>query len=184
MALLSLGVSVNAGVVNPIKSKSSKILVVGAGPGGVHMAAQLTKLGYKDITILERSHRVGGKSYAIYLDKDGKECEQVKDPKTGYVDTQSCVAHEMGTCYLHNGYTLVRNLVYEYGLTPEISPENRAIFSKYTASPLESQAMGDFLTSVIMEVVKSGKVKLPYWVPSSESLQVIWVLTDNVGRYK
>ena len=44
------------------KSKSARIGVVGAGPGGTHMAWLLKRAGYKDVTILEKTDRVGGKS--------------------------------------------------------------------------------------------------------------------------
>ena len=39
--------------------------IVGAGPSGIHMALKLKKLGYQDITIFEKTGRVGGKSYDI-----------------------------------------------------------------------------------------------------------------------
>ena len=41
--------------------KSSKIAIIGAGPSGVHMAYSLKMKGFKDVTILERSDRIGGK---------------------------------------------------------------------------------------------------------------------------
>ena len=41
--------------------KSSKIAIIGAGPSGVHMAYSLKLKGFKDVTILERSDRIGGK---------------------------------------------------------------------------------------------------------------------------
>ena len=46
------------------KSKSSKIGIVGGGVSGVHMAYSLKKLGYKDVTIMEKSNRLSGKAYA------------------------------------------------------------------------------------------------------------------------
>lgn len=44
------------------KCKQSKIGIVGAGPSGTHMAWLLKRAGYSDITILEKTDRVGGKS--------------------------------------------------------------------------------------------------------------------------
>ena len=76
---------------------TARIGIIGAGPAGIHAAATLKSLGYNNITILERSHRIGGKSYTIYRDHDGNECTQQQDPVTGLVDTSSCVAFEMGT---------------------------------------------------------------------------------------
>ena len=43
------------------KCLSSKIGIVGAGPSGVHMAYELKQKGFTDVTILERSNRIGGK---------------------------------------------------------------------------------------------------------------------------
>ena len=40
---------------------SSRIGIVGAGPSGVHMAYSLKKMGFTDVTLLERSDRIGGK---------------------------------------------------------------------------------------------------------------------------
>ena len=42
-----------------------KVCIVGAGPSGIHMALKLKKLGYDDVTIFEKSGRVGGKSYDV-----------------------------------------------------------------------------------------------------------------------
>ena len=47
------------------KSYEDKIGIVGAGPAGIHMATLLKEIGFKDITVFERSCRIGGKSYTI-----------------------------------------------------------------------------------------------------------------------
>ena len=113
----------------------------------MHMAAQLQKFGYKP-TIFEKTSRLGGKSLTLYRDVNTNEpCVQETDSFTGITDTESCIAHEMGTCFLHNGYGAVRDLIAEYNLTPEISPEGRAMFSEYAEDELHSQEMGDFITS-------------------------------------
>ena len=39
------------------------ICIVGAGPSGIHMAVTLKEKGFTDITIFEKTKRVGGKSY-------------------------------------------------------------------------------------------------------------------------
>ena len=59
------------------------IAIVGAGPAGVHMAYLLKKKGFKDVTLLERRSRPGGKSYTI--DYRG-------------------APHDMGTVYLSPDY--------------------------------------------------------------------------------
>ena len=41
----------------------SQVCIIGAGPAGIHMALKLKKLGHTDVTMFEKSGRVGGKSY-------------------------------------------------------------------------------------------------------------------------
>ena len=150
------------------------------GPAGVHMASRLKQLGYTKTTILERSDRVGGKSLTLYLNETG-ECTQQKDP-TGKVDTASCVAHDMGTCFLHNGYHTIRDLMDEYGLTTVVAPEGRAMFSHYAKDFLSSQSMQEFVTSSIMDGVRKGKIKVP-WFAFSEKLKVLGALITAVKQY-
>jgi hypothetical protein len=47
--------------VNGPNGKDSRIGIVGAGAGGVHMAYHLKQKGFTNVTILEKSNRVGGK---------------------------------------------------------------------------------------------------------------------------
>ena len=42
-----------------------KVCIVGAGPAGLHMAVELRDRKYSNITILEKSNRVGGKCYDV-----------------------------------------------------------------------------------------------------------------------
>ena len=49
----------------PGPSPSDKVCIVGAGPAGLHMALLLKRRGYSDLTIYEKTGRVGGKSYDI-----------------------------------------------------------------------------------------------------------------------
>ena len=44
-----------------------RVCIVGAGPAGVHMSLKLKKMGYKNVTIFEKTARVGGKSYDVNL---------------------------------------------------------------------------------------------------------------------
>lgn len=154
------------------------------------MASRLKQLGYSNVTLLERTHRVGGKSFTIYRDANGQDCEQTStcnvDTKNCTVDTESCTAFEMGTCFLHNGYHTIRDLVREYKLTPEVAPEGRAMFSHHAKDKFSSQDMGDFVTSSIMELVNSGVVKRT-WILSqlakSDTLTVMDALTSAVKKY-
>jgi len=180
----SFGSLVDAGKHQPF-SKDARLVIVGAGPAGIHMASRLRKLGYSNVTILEREHRVGGKSYTMYRSVMGSgDCTQAKDKDTGVVDTENCIAHEMGTCFLHNGYHTVRDLNNEYGLTPEIPPEGRAMFSHYAEDQWSSQEMSDFITSAIMAGIEDGSIKRSWWVPKfSETLTVMDSLTTAINKY-
>ena len=60
-----------------------RIAIVGAGPAGIHMALMLKRKGFKDVTILEKTGTLGGKSWTI--DYRG-------------------AANEMGTVYLQPDY--------------------------------------------------------------------------------
>ena len=44
------------------------VCIVGAGPAGIHMALSLKDRGYKDVTILEKTDRVGGKIKDVKFD--------------------------------------------------------------------------------------------------------------------
>lgn len=80
-----------------LPKKADRVAVIGAGPSGLHMAHVLrNKLGIKDITILERSKRFGGKTVTI-------------DSQTHPGE----VVHELGTCYLHPAYFAVRAYMQE-----------------------------------------------------------------------
>jgi len=66
--------------------KTDRIVILGAGPAGIHMAYELKRRGFSHITILEREDRVGGKSYTLPDDRNPQ------------------IVHEMGTCFLHPLY--------------------------------------------------------------------------------
>ena len=164
----------------PPFKKSDRIAIVGAGPAGVHMASRLKQMGYTKTVLFERSDRVGGKSLTLYLNDTG-ECIQQKD-KTGQMDTKSCVAHDMGTCFLHNGYHSIVDLVNEYNLTTTVAPEGRAMFSHFAKDSFSSQSMQEFVTSSIMDGVKKGTIKVPRYAFTTE-LKVLGDLISAVKQY-
>jgi len=51
-------------------NKDSRIIIVGAGPSGVHMAHLLMRNGYTNVTVLEKDAEVGGKSNTYYYEYD------------------------------------------------------------------------------------------------------------------
>lgn len=65
------------------KSLSDDIAIIGAGPSGIHMAYLLKEKGFKNVKILERTNRLGGKSTSIK-----------------YRGT----IHELGTVYISKDY--------------------------------------------------------------------------------
>lgn len=74
---------------------SPRIGIVGAGPGGLSLARLLTERGFADITVLEKNARVGGKSLTVHHEGIG---------------------HEMGTCYVADGYVTTKRWMKEAGL--------------------------------------------------------------------
>jgi predicted NAD/FAD-binding protein len=75
--------------------KKSRIGIVGAGPAGLSLAKLLREKGYKNITLLEATERVGGK--ALSVNHDGVE-------------------YNLGACYVTTGYGLVRKWLKEYDI--------------------------------------------------------------------
>ncbi|XP_069119209.1 uncharacterized protein [Argopecten irradians] len=75
------------------KNKGDRIVIVGAGPSGVHMALKLKEEGYSNVVVFEAEEEVGGKSRTLT-----------------YRDTP----HEMGTCYTQADYTELYRLLDKY----------------------------------------------------------------------
>jgi predicted NAD/FAD-dependent oxidoreductase len=100
---------------------SPRIGIVGAGPGGLSLAKLLTERGFADVTVLERNARVGGKSSTFHHEGIG---------------------HEMGTCYVADGYTTSKKWMDELGLT--IHPlEHHHIYDRAgTLMPFEDYVKG------------------------------------------
>ena len=102
----------NKPVADWIKNKDSKIVIIGAGPAGIHMAAQLQQRGYTNVIILEKQECLTSTANDSWNER-GKSVT-IRDEEF------ECV-HEMGTCYLHPKYDEIRKLLKEY------DPENTEI---------------------------------------------------------
>ncbi|XP_065180588.1 uncharacterized protein LOC135811300 isoform X1 [Sycon ciliatum] len=83
-----------------------RILIIGAGPAGVHMAMKMQKRGHA-VTILEKE-QIGGKAYTV----NHREA-----------------AHEMGACYLSPDYELVVELLQEYGMSSQLDVKQRTVWT-------------------------------------------------------
>ncbi|MFT4978357.1 MAG: putative NAD/FAD-dependent oxidoreductase [Myxococcota bacterium] len=90
-----------------VPERDSRVVILGAGPAGVHMARCLLRRGFTDVTILEKTDRVGGKSLTV--EHDGE-------------------LHELGTAYLNPDYIEVINLLKEYDLDDRVPYEGRTVW--------------------------------------------------------
>ncbi|KAH9089774.1 hypothetical protein LEN26_019060 [Aphanomyces euteiches] len=81
---------------------NASIAIIGAGPAGVHYASLLAQKGFSNITILEYSNEIGGKSKTVVDD-------------AGY-------PHELGTCYTHALYDPIIDLINKYDPTNVLVP--------------------------------------------------------------
>ena len=103
------------------QSKNARIGIVGAGAAGVHMAYLLKKDGYTDVTILEKSRRIGGKA-------DFVEARHTKNPvsatfwyPSSYKDTLIPLLDEFG--FLEDARFINRDLLFMW-------PSNSSTVSK------------------------------------------------------
>ena len=58
--------SINVEGLTQPRTKTAKIAVIGGGYSGVYTAYRLKQLGFEDVTIFEKSGRVGGKCSTMY----------------------------------------------------------------------------------------------------------------------
>jgi len=79
-------------------AKDARVVVIGGGPSGVHMALELKQRGYTSVIVLEKETEASrfGKSQSYTLEDTGD------------------VPHELGTCYLSSSYSYVRELFAKY----------------------------------------------------------------------
>eukprot|EP00924_Labyrinthula_sp_SR-Ha-C_P009115 augustus_masked-scaffold_2-processed-gene-13.50-mRNA-1 protein AED:0.35 eAED:0.45 QI:0/-1/0/1/-1/1/1/0/1170 len=126
----------------------SKVLIVGAGPSGLHMAHLLIRKGLpvENISILEKTDRYGGKTLSI-KDKSSTQVDCPSFTKDGWLiygdrskdemtKNGPPVYHELGTCYLSPAYFACRKFLRELqdlnpsalpDITQEVGPDSYAI---------------------------------------------------------
>jgi phytoene dehydrogenase-like protein len=54
--------------LHPFLPENTRIGIVGAGPSGLSAAYALTRLGYKNVTVLEKHHTVGGMCESVEIE--------------------------------------------------------------------------------------------------------------------
>lgn len=54
--------------LHPSLPLDTRIGIVGAGPSGLSAAFALTKLGYRNVTVLEKYHTVGGMCESVEIE--------------------------------------------------------------------------------------------------------------------
>jgi len=94
--------------------KNNRVVIIGAGAAGVHMASLLKHRGFDKVTILEKTNRVGGKSYTV---------------------KEENIPHEMGTCFAHCAYDRIFALNEKYGASRVVKPNDRDIYTKGSKEP-------------------------------------------------
>lgn len=78
------------------RDRRATVGIVGAGPAGLSLARLLTERGVRDVTVLERTRRVGGKSLTVQHEGLG---------------------HEVGTCYHTWGYHHIQRWMRRFGIS-------------------------------------------------------------------
>jgi len=146
---------------------NDRIAFVGAGVSSLHMAHLLHKRGFRNMTILEKSHRHGGKSVTI---------PHLKHPE---------VKHDIGTVYLHEAYDVVRDLANELGVGEEVSQEGLKLTRLYSDSdPVIQKHKGDWMNMrkwILAKTEEMSLGKVGAFVP--DKLQVVPVFSAYL-RYK
>jgi len=78
-------------------NKDSKIMIIGAGEAGIHMASILIRSGFHDVTIIEQHNTFGGKSML--------NDTQHSPRSDGFADTDSDIIYELGCSgYIHSNF--------------------------------------------------------------------------------
>ena len=91
-----------------------RVCIVGAGPAGVHMSLSLKKKGYTNVTIFEKTGRVGGKSKDINLGGGSYQPQGAFVFSSEYFSNLVSLAEEYG--------------VGEYERIPELGVSNNVYF--------------------------------------------------------
>ncbi|KEH30270.1 AMP-binding enzyme [Medicago truncatula] len=75
--------------LHPSLPENTRVGIVGAGPSGLSAAYALTRLGYKNVTVLEKHHTVGGMCESVEIEETGSALEELDSHKLAVVDPTS-----------------------------------------------------------------------------------------------
>jgi len=163
-----------------VPPKGSRIAIIGAGPAGLHMASQLKKLGYDRVTLFEKSDRIGGHAFSVYLNSKGEPCRQ--DRNAGKVDTE-CIAYELGEGAIHHNFRLARALNKHYGLQAPVSQGTTAVRSNMSAATIDV-GMDEFLLRVVEDGIARKSLTPPTWLRAiSRPLTAMYLFMEEAQRY-
>jgi hypothetical protein len=125
--------------------KKTKICVVGAGPAGLSVALALQKAGYKEVTVFERSARVGGQVYS----------KTYTTPDKRTIIYEQCALQPMGSKHL-NAIIAEHGLTYSppRKVTIHLLSENRVVFGGTLKEILS--------WSFLKDIIKLGKILYRY----------------------
>ena len=160
---------------NWAKNKNVKIIIIGAGPAGIHMASQLLQKGYKNVCILERN--------AEYTSKLNNSWNEHGKSVTIKDEELECV-HELGTVYLHPKYSEIFKLIDKYCSDNKIisfpNTEYEVIVKNNNNKKYERIEWNDWM-EVNVEKLLIPEI-LQKWLPDKMSLLSVKVAADKYVR--
>jgi protoporphyrinogen/coproporphyrinogen III oxidase len=107
-----------------VPSPTDRVAIVGAGPAGLHMAFLLREMGFRELTVLEKDSRIGGKSFTRY-------------------NYEPDVPQEFGTCYtVPFKYQELRRVAKKIGYMEfeEVPVPDRHVFANYSDRKASTQS--------------------------------------------
>ncbi|EEF48850.1 conserved hypothetical protein [Ricinus communis] len=75
--------------LHPCLPVNTKIGIVGGGPSGISAAYALTRLGYTNVTVLEKHHTVGGMCESVVIEEAELELEEMDSHKLALIDSST-----------------------------------------------------------------------------------------------
>ncbi|PIA53414.1 hypothetical protein AQUCO_00900173v1 [Aquilegia coerulea] len=75
--------------LHPCFPVDTRIAILGAGPSGLSSAYALVKLGYRNITVLEKHHTVGGMCESVDIEEIGAEFEELDSHKFALIESST-----------------------------------------------------------------------------------------------